>query len=132
MSAALAEAPTAARPPADPPPEAGAPADDAPADDAPADDGRDEAGDAAAPAPSVLDRFLWAVVKGVDEEAVLGFTLTRRESRRLGKLASKKEFGTLTREEALEHFDLKLAADCVPLLKAAIAQKRAGWRGETT
>ena len=89
-----------------------------------------ERADAATPPPSVLDRFLWAVVKDVDEEAVLGFFLTSAEYRRLTALTRKRERGRLSEEEELEHFDLKLTAECVPLLKVAIHQKRNGWRGE--
>ena len=114
---------------ADPPADAHAP-------DAPAEAVRTAVAESAEPQegtkpePGVLDRFLWAVVKEVDEEAVLNFMLTRQESRRLGKLERVKEFGELSEEEALEHFDLKLAAEAGSLLAAAIHQKRNGWRGE--
>ena len=90
---------------------------------------RSDPPETAKPEPSVLDRFLWTVVKEVDEEAVLGFMFTKKESRRLHALERKKESGKLSQEEELEHFDLKLASDCMPLLKAAIYQKRGGWTG---
>ena len=86
--------------------------------------------DRPSPAPSVLDRFLWTVVKEADEEAILNFMLTPKESRRLSALDRKKESGTLSQGEGLEHFDLKLAAEAGSLLAAAVLEKRNGWRGE--
>ena len=71
-------------------------------------------------------------MKDVDEEAVLNFMLTAKESRRLGVLERKKDRGALSQEEALEHFDLSLASQCGSLLKVAVDQKRAGWRGGRT
>ena len=85
--------------------------------------------DRPSPAPSVLDRFLWTVVKEADEEAILNFMLTPKESRRLWALEKKRESAQLTHEEQMAHFDLKVVREVGPLLKVAVDQKRAGWRG---
>ncbi len=84
-------------------------------------------------APSALDRFLWTLVKDADEEAIMNFWLTRKEGAKLHALERKKESERgLNDAEKLEHFDLNIVRQVVPLLKVAVEQKRSGWKGETS
>ena len=82
--------------------------------------------------PTALDRFLWTIVKDADEDAILNYWLTREEGARLHALERKSEAGGgLSHAETMERFDLNVLRQVVPLLKAAVEQKRAGWTGET-
>ena len=77
----------------------------------------------------MLDELLDAIsghLTPEGERQLRAFRMTRSQSRRLAVLDRKREAASLSKEETMEHFDLRMSAQFGGLLKARLLRRRRG------